>query len=126
MKILVCEDNLIMLHTIAQSLTKAGYHVLKAKDGREGIELLDREEGLDLLITDINMPFTKGLELLRHIKKEFDGNIPVIVLSGINLKETVDHARELGARSYLTKPVDPVELLTLVGEIENEKGAGQK
>jgi DNA-binding response OmpR family regulator len=125
MKILVCEDNLIMLHTIAQSLAREGHEVLKAKDGKEGVAYL-REGGVDLLITDINMPFTKGLELIRLVKSEMGGRIPVIVLSGINLQETMDHARELGTRSYLTKPVDPVELLRLVKEIEMEGNQEQR
>jgi len=117
MKILVCEDNLMMLHTISVSLSKAGHEVVKARDGREGIAILN-EGGVELLITDINLPYTKGLELLRYVNKEMDSAVPVIIMSGINLQETIEHARELGALHYLTKPVDPEELLKRVREVQ--------
>lgn len=116
MKVLVCEDNMLTLRTVEYSLKNAGYEVLKAADGEEGIHILDREE-VDVLITDINMPFTKGLELVRYVKSKMQKNIPVIIISGINLKETKDHARELGAVGYLTKPLDLDKLVAMVGEL---------
>jgi DNA-binding response OmpR family regulator len=113
MKILVCEDNPMTLKTIKFTLTKAGYEVCQAIDGEQAISILNTDH-FDLVITDINMPFTKGLELVTYINSHFDKKIPVIIISGINLKETQDHARELGARGYLTKPFDPNQLLELV------------
>ncbi len=113
MKILVCEDNPIALKTIEFTLIKAGYEVLQAADGEQGINLLDSQQ-VDLVITDINMPFTKGLELVQYINTRMNSRVPVIIISGINLKETQDHARELGARGYLTKPFDPKQLLEMV------------
>jgi two-component system chemotaxis response regulator CheY len=112
-KILVCEDNPIALKTIEYTLVKAGYEVMQASDGEQGISILDTQQ-IDLLITDINMPFTKGLELVRYVNTQLPSKIPVIIISGINLKETKDHAKELGAKGYLTKPFDPNQLLDLV------------
>ncbi len=112
-KILVCEDNPIALKTIEFSLQKAGYEVLQACDGEQALQLLNKEQ-VDMVITDINMPFTKGLELVRYINTRFPKKIPVIIISGINLKETKDHALELGASGYLTKPFDPKQLLEMV------------
>jgi two-component system chemotaxis response regulator CheY len=119
MKVLVCEDNSLTLKTVEYSLKTAGYDVLKAMDGDEGIQILNREE-VDVLVTDINMPFKKGLELVRYIKSEMQKNIPVIIISGINLKETQDHARELGAVGYLTKPLDLDKLVRMVDELAQE------
>ncbi len=113
MKILVCEDNPMALKTISFTLVRAGYEVLQASDGEQAIALLNQDQ-IDMVITDINMPFTKGLELVRYINTTFHQKIPVIIISGINLKETQDHAIELGARGYLTKPFDPKQLLELV------------
>ena len=112
-RILVCEDNPIALKTIEYSLVKAGYQVLQARDGEEAMGLL-KSEHIDLVVTDINMPFTKGLELVRFINTRSDMRIPVIIISGINLQETKDHARELGAVGYLTKPFDPKQMLEMV------------
>jgi len=113
MKILVCEDNPIALKTIRFTLVRAGYQVLEASDGEQAISMLNSDH-IDLVITDINMPFTKGLELVSYINSHFSPRIPVIIISGINLKETQDHARELGAKGYLTKPFDPNQLLEMV------------
>ncbi len=112
-RILVCEDNPIALKTIEYSLVKAGFQVLQARDGEEAMRLL-KSEKIDLVITDINMPFTKGLELVRYINTQSHMRMPVIIISGINLQETKDHARELGAIGYLTKPFDPKQMVELV------------
>jgi two-component system, chemotaxis family, chemotaxis protein CheY len=116
MTILVCEDNLITLKTIAYTLIKSGYQVLQAEDGDQGIEILQNDK-VDVVITDINMPYTKGLELVRFINTQMKTKIPVIIISGITLDETKDHAMELGAAGYLTKPFDPRVLLDMVQSV---------
>ena len=113
MNILVCEDNIMTLKLIEQSLKKAGYHVFNAEDGFQAIKILGKEK-IDLVITDINVPYTKGLELIRYINTQMDTEIPVIVVTGITNEETRVHAMELGARAYLTKPFDPRVMLDLV------------
>lgn len=120
MRILICEDNLITLKTLAFSLAKCGYEVLQAADGDQGIEILNNEH-IDLVITDINMPYTKGLELVRYVNSKMKSKIPVVIISGITLDETKDHAMELGAEAYLTKPFDPEELLHMVKAIAEKK-----
>ena len=91
MKILVCEDNSLTLRSIEYSLKNAGYDVSKAMDGDQGILIL-KEEEIDLVITDINMPYTKGLELVRYVNTQMDRKIPVIIITGITLEETREHA----------------------------------
>jgi DNA-binding response OmpR family regulator len=113
MNILVCEDNIMTQKTIELSLRKEGYNVFNANDGFQGIKILDEEE-IDLVITDINMPYTKGLELIRHINTKIEKKIPVIVVTGITNEETREHAMELGAQGYLTKPFDPKVMLDMV------------
>lgn len=113
MKILICEDNLMTLRTLEFFFKKEGHEVFKAEDGDQGIRLLDEQE-IDLVITDINMPYTKGLELVRHVNTKFENRIPVIIISSITLQETIDHATELGAKGYLTKPFDPDVLVEMV------------
>lgn len=113
MKVLVCEDNTLTLRSIEYALKKAGYEVSKALDGEQGIRILNEEE-IDLVITDINMPYTKGLELVRHVNTKMKRKIPVIIITGITLEETRDHAKELGASGFLTKPLDLDVLLETV------------
>ena len=118
MKILVCEDNSLTLRSIEYSLKNAGYEVSKALDGEQGIRILDEEE-IDLVITDINMPYTKGLELVRHVNTKLKKKIPVIIITGITLEETREHALELGASGFLTKPLD---LNVLVNKVKSLAG----
>ena len=120
MRILVCEDEILTLKTIEFALTREGHEVFKASDGDQGIKIL-QEEKVDLLITDINLPYAKGLELLRFINTHLEPRVPVIIISGITLDETRDHALELGAIGYLTKPFDPVELSGMINAVTAEK-----
>lgn len=105
MRVLVCEDNTLTLRSIEYVLKNAGFDVVKAIDGEQGIRILEEEE-VDLVVTDINMPYTKGLELVRHVNTEMKKKIPVIIVTGITLEETREHALELGASGFLTKPLD--------------------
>jgi len=116
MVILVCEDNLMTLKTIEFMLRKEGYQVMMAENGDQAIQML-LEKDIDLVITDINMPYTKGLEVVRYINTQLEKKIPVIIISGITLEETKEHALELGAKGYLTKPFDLDELIDMVRSI---------
>jgi DNA-binding response OmpR family regulator len=114
MNILVCEDNRMTLKAIEFSLKKAGWQVYEAEDGMQAVRVLDKQQ-IDLVITDINMPYSKGLELIRHINTSVtEPKIPVIVITGITNEETRRHAMELGAPGYLTKPFDPKVMLKMV------------
>ena len=119
MKILVCEDSLLTLKTIEFTLKKHGYEVVNAVDGDQGIQALNSDE-IDVLITDINMPYNSGLELIQYIKTNLGNRIPVIIVSGINAEETKQHAKELGAISYITKPFDPEILIEMIQKISNK------
>ena len=119
MKILVCEDNILTLRTVEFALKKAGYDVIKAEDGDQAIKILD-DQKVDLVITDINMPYTKGLELVRHVNTTLEEKVPVIIISSITLKETKDHALELGAEGYLTKPFDLKTLIDMIKSLITE------
>jgi two-component system response regulator VicR len=116
MRILVCEDDILMLKIIEFALIKEGHEVIEASDGDQGIKIL-QEEKVDLLITDINLPYAKGLELVRFINTQLKPGVPVIIVSGITLDETRAHAMELGAKGYLTKPFDPAELVGMIDSL---------
>jgi DNA-binding response OmpR family regulator len=109
MKILVAEDEPIMLMAIEGKLKKDGYKVTSVADGREAIKAFENERP-DLIITDILMPYTSGLEFISVVKSGQGSNIPIIVLSGIGEEATVMEAFQLGADDFLTKPFNPVEL----------------
>lgn len=120
MRILVCEDNNLTLRSIELALKNADYDVITAVDGREGIKILEEEE-VDLLITDINMPYSLGLELVRHVNTQLENKIPVIIVTGITQHETEVHAVELGAKGYIRKPLDLEVLVDMVNKLIEEK-----
>jgi DNA-binding response OmpR family regulator len=109
MKILVAEDEPVMLMAIVGKLKKDGYEVTGISDGREALKAYESDRP-DLIITDILMPYTSGLEFISIVKSGQGSNIPIIVLSGIGEEATVMEAFDLGADDFLTKPFNPVEL----------------
>jgi DNA-binding response OmpR family regulator len=120
MNILVCEDNILTLRPIELAMQIAGYSVITAADGRQGIKILE-EEKVDLLITDINMPYALGLELVRYVNTRLEEKIPVIIVTGITQKETEIHAMELGAQGYIRKPMDLDVLVDMVKQLVEKK-----
>lgn len=109
MKILIAEDEPFMAALIEKRLLSEGYEIIRTTDGREALKLAEQENP-DLIITDILMPFTSGLELIGIIKSSFTKKIPIIVLSGMDQEATVLEAFALGADDFLTKPFNPGEL----------------
>lgn len=110
-RVLIVEDDFMMLKTIEHRLKSDGHQVFLAKDGKEGSQLLAQESSsFDLVITDMLMPFVSGLELINLIRGQYGLDIPVIVLSKIGSEDTILQAFELGADDYLTKPFSPNEL----------------
>lgn len=108
-RILVVEDNKLILETIAQSLSREGYEIIKAMDGKECLKLLD-DNNFDLLITDLYMPFINGLELLSILQEQGRKTMPVLVLSAGGNEDNVLKAFEMGADDFMIKPFSLSEL----------------
>ncbi|HZW69341.1 MAG TPA: response regulator [Hanamia sp.] len=109
MKILVAEDEMIMLKTIELRLKKDGHEIITCSDGREAILKID-ETNPDLIITDIMMPFASGLEIIEAVKRKDGKQAKVIVLSAMGQENVVLEAFQLGADDFITKPFSPNEL----------------
>lgn len=109
MKILVAEDEPMLLKTIELKLKKEGYDVIATNDGKDAIAGI-REHQPDMVITDIMMPYASGLEIVSIVKKEMTKKIPVIILSAMEQEKVVMEAFDLGADDYITKPFSLNEL----------------
>ena len=117
-KILIVDDDSQVLAMLEQTLQKAGYDVLTAEDGNEGLRCA-RENKIDLIITDLVMPDKEGTEMIREIHKEFP-DIKIIAMSGGGRIEPTTYlamAKILGAHFTFTKPVDRQELLKAVRDL---------
>lgn len=108
MKILVAEDEPIMLKTIEMRLKKDGHQVITTDNGREALEFIMLYQP-DMIITDIMMPHASGLEIVNNVKQQ-DKKTTVIVLSAMGQENVVIEAFNLGADDYITKPFSPNEL----------------
>lgn len=108
MKILVVDDEEIVLNTIRFHLESEGHLVITSADGREAIELIRNEEP-DVIILDIMMPFMSGLELLEMVKSE-NKNIPAILISALDEIEVIETSLSIGADDFIIKPVNMDEL----------------
>jgi DNA-binding NtrC family response regulator len=109
--ILLAEDDASVLQAIGDSLTDAGYRVLRAASAREA--LLQLSAGTDLLITDLWMPGIDGLALLQQAK-ELHPLLEVLLITGNATIATAIQAMKSGAFDYLTKPFAPPDLLEVV------------
>ena len=118
MKILIAEDEPLVLLSLQKQLQNDGYEIFLAADGREALQILETEE-FDLIVTDILMPFTSGLELIGIVKSASFRNIPILVLSSLGQESTVIEAFQLGADDFLTKPFNPTELSVRVKRLLN-------
>ncbi|WP_242928771.1 response regulator transcription factor [Pontibacter vulgaris] len=108
MKILVVEDDEMILRALEFRLKKDGYEVILAKTGKEALEKLANDT-FKLVITDLMLPFVTGMEVLSHIKTNAS-EVPVIVLSAADEEKTIMDAFKLGADDFIAKPFSPGEL----------------
>jgi CRP-like cAMP-binding protein/CheY-like chemotaxis protein len=113
-KILLIEDNKDVRENTAEILTLAQYNVLTANNGKEGVEIAQKEKP-DLIICDIMMPVLDGHGALHLLSKnEETSGIPFIFLTAKAERNDFRKGMEMGADDYLTKPFDDVELLNAI------------
>lgn len=110
MKILVVDDDSILLEAISFNLTEDGYDVITANDGFKALDIIQRQEHLDLIISDIMMPNMSGLSLLSLLKKFYFDKVPVILISSLDKGDVVLSAMKLGAHDFIVKPFNISEL----------------
>lgn len=117
-KILIVEDDELMIKILQFILKKEGYQVSIAKDGLNAIERIPVIIP-DMVITDIMIPFRSGLEVISYIKGNYK-NIPIIVISSLGEEEsTVVEAFKLGADDFVPKPFNPNEVVARVKRLFN-------
>jgi two-component system chemotaxis sensor kinase CheA len=103
-RVLVVDDQFTVRELQRSILEAAGYEVVTARDGREALEVVRRDEGIELVVTDIQMPELDGFGLLEAIRgDEARGSLPVVVITSMGDEEHRRRGAELGADAYIVK-----------------------
>lgn len=110
-KILVCDDDREIVEAIEIYLSQEGYQILKAYDGIEALEILEKEE-VNLLIIDVMMPRLDGIRATLKIREK--NSLPIIILSAKSEDTDKILGLNIGADDYVTKPFNPLELVARV------------
>ena len=120
-RILICDDDPVILRLLEVNLQLEGFNVLLAHHGEEALEVATRETP-DLIVLDIMMPRLDGYQTCQRLKEqENTKNIPVIFLSAKAQASDVELGKSYGVDDYLTKPFDPDDLIQVVNRFVGEE-----
>jgi len=108
-KVLVIDDEQIVLDSVSQILIDDNYEVDVSLNGREGLDWAI-ERPYDIILTDIRMPDIGGMRVLRDIKR-VKSSLPVVIITGYATTKSAVQAMKLGAAEYIEKPFEPEQLL---------------
>ncbi len=115
--ILVVEDDASLRDTLATFLTRLGYDVATAQDGRQALTRVD-ESPPDLILTDINMPVMDGLKLVSLVRQNAQlKGIPIIIITTEGAEEDRERGLALGANAYISKPIQSSHLIKTISEL---------
>jgi two-component system, chemotaxis family, chemotaxis protein CheY len=111
--VLIVDDSPAMRSFVKRIVTLSGFDIgayLEASNGREALDVL-RNNWVDIILTDINMPVMNGQEFVRRLEEDAELRlIPVLVISTDRTEDRIREMMDLGARSYITKPFQPEAL----------------
>jgi DNA-binding response OmpR family regulator len=117
-KILIIDDEDALRESIRELLESKGHEVSDAPDGATGTNLF-KEQGADLVITDLIMPYQDGIETIRNLRRESD-SLKIIALSGRgghHIKANLERAEFFGADATIQKPCEPKTLVSVIDSL---------
>ena len=122
-RILVVDDDVLLLEALEELLRASGYVVRVADRGQEALELLDKER-FDLLILDVVMPKMTGFDVCREVRKRDDemSKVKIIMLSAKAEERDSKTEEKCACDLYLTKPIDPDRLKELIQDTLEDPG----
>jgi two-component system chemotaxis response regulator CheY len=115
--ILTVDDSASMRQMIKMTLSTAGYNVIEAGDGTQGLATA-RASAVDLVLTDLNMPGLDGIALIRELRKlpSYTG-VPIVLLTTESDAERKQIAKAAGATGWITKPFEPQQLVSVTKKV---------
>ena len=117
LRVLTVDDSRTILAMLHHTLSNAGFEVLQAEDGKQGLDVLKAQE-VDVVITDINMPVMDGLKLVSLVRQNAQlKNIPIIIITTEGAEEDRERGLALGANAYISKPIQSSHLIKTISEL---------
>ena len=117
-KIMVVDDSEIIRVQLNEDLTKAGYEVVQAYDGLNGLKVLEQNEDIKLIICDVNMPEMDGITMCENVSKDETRNhIPIVMLTTQNSPELRAKGKSYGVIAWVTKPYKASSLMAGIKKI---------
>jgi DNA-binding response OmpR family regulator len=117
MKILLVDDDKLVLTSISKKLIENGYEVYAAENGTEAIELV-QEKSIDLIISDIMMPNLSGITLVNILKQMNKRNIPVILISSLDQANLIIKSLNVEVNDIMVKPIDFNAFLSKISNLK--------
>jgi two-component system chemotaxis response regulator CheY len=116
--VLIVDDSATLRMSVEMTLKPAGYDIIQAVNGKDGLKVLTSldEQGKlpDMIISDINMPIMGGIEFIKEVKKTKFRYLPILVLTTEREEGKKQEGRQAGASGWLVKPFQPQTLITVV------------
>lgn len=112
--ILLIDDEISIRESLSSFLSDEGYKVFTAEDGEIGLDIYFRED-IDIVLTDLRMPITDGIEVMTTIHRH-NPDVPMVVVSGAGKKQDIIKALQMGAKDYITKPITDLDMIRHVIE----------
>ncbi len=116
--ILIVDDSSSLRMVVRMALVNAGYDVLEASDGQQGLVQLEKAAKVNLIVSDVNMPNMDGITFVTHVKKHARHKFtPVIMLTTEGQDAKKEQGRAAGAKAWIVKPFNPPQLLDAVSKL---------
>lgn len=116
--VLVIDDSRAIRQQVGDALSQAGYSILEAEDGVQGLSTLSAQRDIAMVICDINMPNMNGLEMLAKLKADpQNAALPVLMLTTEGKADLIQQAKRSGAKGWIVKPFKADQLVAAVRKI---------
>ena len=117
LRVLTVDDSRTILAMLHHTLSNAGFEVLQAEDGKQGLDVL-MTQAVDVVITDINMPVMDGIEFIRHVRATGQHqSLPILILTTETSQDKRDQGKAAGGTGWIVKPFDPEKLISVIHRV---------
>lgn len=117
MRVLTVDDSRTILAMLRHTLGNAGFEVLQAEDGQQGLDVLKNND-VDVVITDINMPVMDGIEFIRNVRATgLHASLPILILTTETSQDKREQGKAAGGTGWIVKPFDPDKLISVINRV---------